>query len=163
MNQLKNITLAAPLGLILVIFLAGCGAEKEPDDGHGHEHSETADVHAPHLTMSADESMDHHGSTGKIEKPADARKVTVIATDFAFEPSNITAKPGEKLFIELVNTGNAVHMWQLEGKPETHVHTSGGETSSKVVIAPEKAGSYKLVCSTPGHVQFGMVGTLTVK
>jgi len=54
-------------------------------------------------------------------------------------------------------------MWQLEGKPETHVHTSGGETSSKVVIAPKKAGTYKLVCSTPGHVQLGMVGTLTVK
>lgn len=55
-----------------------------------------------------------------------------------------------------------IHMWQMEGKPETHVHTAAGETSAKVLIAPQKAGTYRIVCGTLGNVKLGMVSTLKV-
>jgi plastocyanin len=109
------------------------------------------------------DSMDHHSTTSTPEMPEDARKVTVVTTDYAFDPATITARPGEKLYIELVNEGNAVHMWQLEGKPETHIHTAVGETSTNVVTAPQKTGTYKIVCGTSGHEDLGMVGTLKVE
>ena len=111
----------------------------------------------------AEKSNNHHAAASNGQRPSDARKVTVEATDFAFDPATITAHPGEKLFIELVNKGDAVHMWQTENKPETHVHTPVGETSSKVVQAPGEAGNYRIICQTPGHEERGMVGTLEVR
>jgi plastocyanin len=170
MNQIKKNTCVTSAALILLLALSGSGADEESHSDQDHdsvEHQHGGDMpeaHMPHMIPEADDhTMDHHSANPAMEKPADARKITIIATDFTFDPATITAKPGEKLFIELINKGNAVHMWQLEGKHETHVHTATGETSAKVVIAPQKAGSYELVCSTPGHVQLGMVGTLKVE
>ena len=171
MNSIKKTSLATSAALILLLALSGCGADESSPSEHGHdsgEHAHGSDMPKTDVPHMASDSgghgmMDHHSDGAATKQPADARKVTVIATDFSFEPATVTAKPGEKLFIELINQGNAVHMWQLEGKPETHVHANAGETSAKVVIAPQKAGTYQLVCSTPGQVQLGMVGTLTVK
>lgn len=108
------------------------------------------------------ESGDPHTATFVGEKPDDARHITITATDFEFSPAEIRAKPGEKLYIELVNEGNVVHMWQLRDRPATHIHTPVGETSAKVVVAPESPGEYEIVCGTPGHEDRGMVGTLKV-
>ena len=91
------------------------------------------------------------------------RAVTITATDFAFEPKTITAAPGEKLYVTLINKGQAVHMWQLDGLPETHLHTPVGETAAKTIVAPSQTGPYKVICSTPGHEQLGMIGQLEVR
>ena len=170
MNSYKKTLFPLLIVSFLLLSLSGCGDSKESSPEHGndsdeHQHSSDmteADMH--HMTPDSDaHSMDAHSAESNMKKPADARQMTIVATDFAFDPANIIAKSGEKLFIELVNQGNVVHMWQLEGKPETHVHALAGVTSAKVVIAPEKAGTYQLVCGTPGHVQLGMVGTLKVE
>jgi uncharacterized cupredoxin-like copper-binding protein len=172
MKHLHVFPIAALLGSAFLFTLTGCDANKpagnESHEGHDHGSESSGDDAAmPNSHAGAGDhhagSGDHHAATPDTKQPSDARKITVVATDFAFDPATVTAKPGEKLFIELVNQGNAVHMWQLEGKPETHVHTAVGETSAKVVIAPQKVGTYKLVCTTPGHTELGMVGSLKVE
>lgn len=136
---------------------------QESTDSHSHEDADTHgdSDHAESGSAADHGSEGHHGSTEE-EKPTDARSVKIVATDFTFDPATITAKSGEKLYIILVNQGNAVHMWQIEGMPKTHVHTKPGETSTKVITAPAKSGRYKVVCQTAGHAKLGMVGTLKV-
>jgi len=165
----KNIS--AFLTISALLFIVGCGSE----NGTTHEpHSgEHMDEHTSHDGMAQDEpsgtdSHDHqdgnrhHQGNMMTDQPDDARLVSIIATDYEFSPAEVLAKPGEKLFIKLTNKGNSVHMWQIRDRPETHVHTPVGETSAKVVTAPETPGNYKVLCMTPGHEERGMVGTLKV-
>lgn len=151
--------------------LAGCGAESEHGEAHDTMHH---DEHA--MTMNEHEHADHmnsdsmhdmhegmnHDSHGIMEKPEDARLVTVTATEYEFSPSEITTNPNEKLFVKLVNKGKEVHMWQLRGKPETHIHTPAGKTAGKVIVAPKEPGEYEIFCATSGHEGRGMVGILKV-
>lgn len=167
---------------VALLAFTGCS---EDNDGVHHmmvdhqEHTATeADSHDNYATSSDQQGAENHSGhashenhSGEVDrhaatqetKPPDARAIRVVATDFAFEPANITAKPGEKLHIKLVNEGDAVHMWQIGDRMETHVHTNAGETSSKTVTAPVEPGVYDIVCTTPGHKDLGMVGSLTVR
>jgi len=170
MNQFRNSLFFILIAFIFLLNLSGCGGDEESVSSHHHDSEyeqrdkNTMQDHASHMTSEAENhSTGHHSASGEMEQPTDARKVSVVATDFRFNPATIVASPGEKLYIELVNRGNAVHMWQLEGKPETHVHTAVGETAANVITAPQEIGSYKIVCGTPGHVEKGMVGTLYVE
>lgn len=181
MNRKNTYLLAALFTALALLAFTGCSEGDRPDhhmmDGL-HEHADAAtgshDAHAAttdeseahdHANHASQDDHsgagDHHGSTQET-KPSDARAVRVVATDFAFEPKTITATPGEKLYVTLVNEGEAVHMWQIGDQMKTHVHTNAGETSSKVVTVPTEPGVYDLVCTTPGHEQLGMVGKLVV-
>lgn len=153
--------LAALISTSLLFALTGCDGGKSSEDSH-EDHNHGAAVPGDHHEGHAQHD-DHHSAKPNTQQPSDARKVTVEATDFAFNPATITAQPGEKLFIELVNKGSAVHMWEIEGVPGTHVHAPVGQTSREVVLAPTKRGSYRIICTTAGHEQLGMVGTLVVK
>lgn len=44
--------------------------------------------------------------------------------------------------------------WNAEVQPDDNVDLS--------FIAPDKPGTYQIVCGMPGHLQAGMVGTLEV-
>ncbi|MBT62765.1 MAG: hypothetical protein CML13_06090 [Puniceicoccaceae bacterium] len=181
MKQKNTYLLAASFAALASLVLTGCSEDDSPDrhmmDGL-HEHAEATDgSHDAHTSSNEGEAHDHashaspddhsgdgdHHASTQETKPSDARAVRVVATDFAFEPKTITAAPGEKLYVTLVNKGNAVHMWQIGDRMETHVHTNVGETSSKVVTVPTEPGVYNLVCTTPGHEQLGMVGKLEVR
>lgn len=162
----KSINLfLATLAAFAVLSLAGCGQNEETDthDHDSHSMMEESAESSAHSDGHDAHMGDHHEAGSHMEKkPTDARAVTITATDFAFDPKTITATPGEKLFVTLVNKGQAVHMWQLEGRPETHLHTPIGETAAKTIVAPMELGVYKVICSTPGHEQLGMIGQLEV-
>lgn len=142
------------------IALAGCGSEATTDSHmhEGHEHSNGGD-HDMHDGHSDDA---YSGSSSKMQESTDARHITITATEYAFDPAKIEAAPGEKLVIKLINKGNTVHMWQLKGMPDTHIHTRIGESATKVITAPEEVGDYKIYCATKGHEELGMVGSLSV-
>jgi uncharacterized cupredoxin-like copper-binding protein len=57
----------------------------------------------------------------------------------------------QKVQVGKVEIKGAIH--ELELKP-------GGE--AEWVIIPEKAGTYKLYCSIPGHAEAGMIGKIVV-
>lgn len=151
------------LAAALLLIATGCG-QNEETDWHDHSSHAMMEESAESASHNEGHSGEHHEDGSLMEKkPADARAITIIATDFAFEPKTITAAPGEKLYVTLVNKGQAVHMWQLEGLPETHLHTPVGETAAKTIVAPMKVSPYKIICSTPGHEQLGMIGQLEVR
>lgn len=110
---------------------------------------------------------------------AHAGKITVGATEYAFDPPAITAHAG-KLAITLDNKGQVPHelvvlktdeaadALKVSGgrvSEDTSVgeisETDGGATKTKTIDL--KAGKYVYVCNIPGHYGDGMRGTLTVK
>lgn len=103
--------------------------------------------------------------------------INVTLTDFAYSPTQFTVPAGQEINVDATNNGAVIHnfiimnlgttvgteytadddanvYWKLE------VPTGGSTTAS--FTAPTEPGEYEVVCSTPGHVQAGMVGTLTV-
>lgn len=163
--------------LIALLALVGCGEEDsvnpymhdmhEGDEPVGEQHN----MHTGDVATDGQHNMqmgemttgeDSKASTGMAET-MDARRITVTATDHAFDPSEIEATPGEKLAIQLTNQGNAGHMWQLKGMPATHIHAKHGQSATQVITVPEEAGDYKIFCGMEGHEEMGMVGTLSVQ
>jgi len=114
------------------LLLAGCG-----DDDHGGD--------------------DHGASTPVAE---DARRVEVIARNFEFEPSEITAEVGEDLAIVLTSE-DSLHDFTID-ELDSHVSVRRGETAEGGLHA-EEAGTYTFYCSVPGHQRAGMEGTLVVR
>jgi plastocyanin len=103
------------------------------------------------------------GSSGSSGAgPAGSYKV--IMTEFKFNPSAITVKPGTTTFF-LVNQGTVAHDMIIETQSGQRVAGSelvqaGGETT--FTASNLAAGSYLIICDQPGHEAAGMKGTLSV-
>ena len=93
-----------------------------------------------------------------------ARQIMVTGADFKFEPSEITARPGERLRIIFVNAGMAPHNLAIEGLDVTTQTIGPGQQSAVEFTVPAE-GEYPMTvfCSVPGHREQGMVGTLIVE
>jgi uncharacterized cupredoxin-like copper-binding protein len=99
------------------------------------------------------------GSAGN--QPAGSTKVTM--TDYKFTPADINVKSG-KVTLFLVNSGAVSHDMVVTGADGKSVGRSDliqpGD-SNTFTIADLPAGSYKVICDQPGHLENGMKGTLT--
>jgi uncharacterized cupredoxin-like copper-binding protein len=103
--------------------------------------------------------------------------IDVTMTDFQFSPNTFTVPAGETITLKSTNSGAVIHNFiimnqgtnvgnEFDEEDLDHVYwkleiAPGGETETSFQ-APEEPGDYEIVCSTPGHVQAGMLGTLTV-
>ena len=92
-------------------------------------------------------------------------QVTVTGTDaFRFNPSSIIVKAGQPLEVTFQNEGEILHDFTVQqglAKPVT-VLEDGGK-SGTATVTYDKPGTYKFLCSQPGHDQLGMHGTITVQ
>ena len=80
-----------------------------------------------------------------------------------FDTTKLTAKPGSDTFT-FTNESPIGHDFTIESSSgqevaATPVFTGG----TKSVTATLKPGTYKFLCTVPGHAAGGMEGTLTVK
>lgn len=135
------------------LLLAACG---DDDD-------QTADMPA----MDDDAGMDDDGHGGGHDDDEEdspvadgAREVEMTATDFAFDPDEITAEAGEDLAIVLTSE-DLLHDFTID-ELDAHVVADRGETAEGGVTADEP-GTYEFYCSVPGHREAGMEGTLIVE
>jgi plastocyanin len=89
------------------------------------------------------------------------QRVEVSATDFAFDPAEISADPGEITFA-LTNDGENPHALEIEGEgvDESSDTIDAGDTTDLTVELEE--GTYEIYCPVGDHKDRGMVGTLTV-
>jgi len=132
----------ALIALAASIWLAACGG----DDG-----GTTAATTAP------------AGATGAAGGAAE-QTVDVKATDFKFDPSDPTVKPGTVAF-KLTNDGETLHNLEVEGPsgeaqlPEDLQPGSEGEFS----VDLNKPGTYEFYCPVGNHRDLGMVGEVTVR
>jgi len=110
-------------------------------------------------------------------------KVTITMKEFGFEPNTINVTAGSPVELTLVNEGAIEHDFVIEVIPVTdvsdsnssdhqmtdehsefdlHTSTAAGETST-LTFTPTEPGTYKIICSVPGHKDAGMTGELIVK
>ena len=104
-------------------------------------------------------------------------QIDITLRDFQFTPGRFTVPAGSEITVTATHTGAVVHdflvmklgtdvghafdesdranvYWELKAEP--------GETKSGSFIAPLEPGEYQILCGTPGHLEAGMIGTLTV-
>lgn len=87
--------------------------------------------------------------------------VTITATEFKYDPNTITASPGQKVNVTLVNKGAVKHTFVIT-EANINITADVGQTATGSFTAPA-AGTYTFFCDQPGHKDAGMTGTLTVK
>ncbi len=101
----------------------------------------------------------------------------VTLTDFAYSPNELTVPAGQEITLDAANTGAVVHNFiimnlgtsagtEYTAEDDANVYwkleiPAGGSTTT-TFTAPSEPGEYEIVCSTPGHLQAGMMGKLVV-
>jgi plastocyanin len=103
------------------------------------------------------------GGTPAEPPEASASTLTVEATEWTFEPSEIRVAAGEHIAITVTNTGEQFHTFTV---PELDIDTGSlgpGSSLTLDVHLPAEAGSHELLCTFPDHAEAGMVGTLIVE
>lgn len=125
-------TLAVGLLAVLALLLAACGDEAGGNDAALEPSAD--DVHADH--------------------------VMVAATEFEFDPADVSIPADTPTTVMLENNGVVEHDWTVEGT-DIEIYTEPGESNAAEVELP--AGEYTVYCSIPGHRDAGMEGTLTVE
>ena len=102
---------------------------------------------------------------------------SITLTDFAYTPTQLTVPAGKEITLDAANTGAVIHNFlimnlgtsagtEYTAEDDANVYwklevPSGGSTTA-TFTAPTEPGEYEVVCSTPGHLQAGMVGKLIV-
>ena len=85
---------------------------------------------------------------------ATATTITVKATEFKFTLSKKSAPHGKVTF-KVTNKGHVKHDFKINGK-KTPLISPGKSASVTVTL---KKGSFKYMCTVPGHAAAGMKGT----
>ena len=109
---------------------------------------------------------------------AQTAEVEVTMTDFAFDPAEISVPAGAEVTLTMTNDGSVEHNWVLMEQGYTaeppfndedqqnvlfEASVPADETETVTFTAPSEAGTYQVVCSIPGHLEAGMIGSLTVE
>jgi plastocyanin len=127
-------TLFTSAVLASALFLSACGGGTE-------------------ATPAADGDADTSTSSGGV---------TVVATEFAFDPEDFSLPADEDVELTLENKGVVEHDIVVEELDDRElVYADAGQTVTETVTVP--AGTYVFYCSIPGHRAAGMEGTLTVE
>lgn len=94
------------------------------------------------------------GPTGPVQET-----LQVEASEFAFEPSDLTASPDTVTAIEVENVGRVEHDLVID-QANLRIVAAASESAEGRFSLP--AGTYPFYCSIPGHLAAGMEGTLTI-
>ena len=70
---------------------------------------------------------------------------------------------GQPVKLTLKNNGVVEHNWRAQVGSDAPMVTARPKQSASTTFTPQTAGTFKFVCTMPGHEQSGMVGTLVVK
>lgn len=108
------------------------------------------------------------------------QQVAIDATtsEFAYQPPNWEVPANAQVTLTLTNDGKVIHTWTLmeAGYTVTPPYTADDnqhvlqafqvdvdQVQTFTFSAPSEPGTYEIVCAEPGHLEAGMMGTLTVK
>lgn len=87
---------------------------------------------------------------------------TVNGKEFEFSTDKMVVKAGEPVTITFKNEGRISHNLAIPELSVTTKTIQGGKTA-EMTFTPEKPGTYRFICSVPGHAQAGMHGELIVQ
>jgi uncharacterized cupredoxin-like copper-binding protein len=167
-TKMKLKILVMPAFLALAVLAFGCGGSSDSD----------SDATGSTAAKSADTEAGETSNTTSVPG-AENNVITVNMSEYAFDPSSVTSKPGPAT-ISAVNDGSVVHelvLLKTNADPaklpvvggEIDESTSVGEVADVEPGATKEAtvdltpGKYVMVCALPGHYEGGMYGALIVK
>ncbi|HSH82856.1 MAG TPA: heavy metal translocating P-type ATPase, partial [Herpetosiphonaceae bacterium] len=100
---------------------------------------------------------------GAAADAGQVQRVSVRMTEYAFEPRQVVVKVNQPVEVTVTNAGRTAHDWSPQALGQAiHVHSEAGEEASGR-FTPVKVGTFKVICTEPGHEQLGMVGELVVQ
>lgn len=121
----------------------------------------------------ADASSSHDGAVHTDSATADSdmqvgnvMTISVVATNFNYDPQRLTVAPGEKVKIRLINHGSVKHNIEFElpsGEVEFEQPVPPGQSKTLTLTAPQKPGQYVVYCPVDNHRNKGMTATLIVQ
>ena len=124
------------------------------------------------------------GSEGDEEQGAPPRALSLTMSDLAFEPETITVREGERVEVQLTNTGSMEHDFTIDDLPLEGLRSSGGTQAAghahheadaalhialaardvgSLEFAATESGAYEYYCSVAGHREAGMSGVFVVE
>ena len=89
-----------------------------------------------------------------------AAEASISMVDIAFEPTELRIAADTDVTITAINDGALPHSFTITDVADTGEIAAGDSGTVTVNLA---AGEYEFICSVPGHVDAGMVGTLIVE
>jgi uncharacterized cupredoxin-like copper-binding protein len=98
--------------------------------------------------------------------PGPEREVSVGMTEYAFLPTTIEVSAGERVRINVRNTGRLEHDFAPDQRGValglSHLHLAPGSSASFDWTAPNDPAEVRIVCTLVGHEALGMVARLVV-
>lgn len=91
---------------------------------------------------------------------AGAEAITVVATDFAYEPSTIELAAGEPVNLTLDVQDGGHDFTAADVGFRIPILDAPGSATATLLI--EEPGTYTFQCNVPGHAGQGMTGTIVV-
>jgi uncharacterized cupredoxin-like copper-binding protein len=103
--------------------------------------------------------------------------LTVDMQEFSFNPSTYRVPAGAEVTLTLTNSGALEHEWVVmnlgaqasepfDENDEANIYweeeLDAGQSGTFTFTAPNEPGEYQVVCGIAGHLEAGMVGSLTV-
>lgn len=139
---MKKLVLVA--AIVAAIALAGCTVFEATPPAE----------EAPATTTEPQENATTTPVSPLSEAP---KEINMVSSDLAFVPSSLSLKLNEP--VKLVFNNSGTHTFTVD---ELGINVPLIGTSSSVEFTPVQAGAFEFYCSTPGHKEGGMKGTLTV-
>ncbi|MGH2535178.1 MAG: cupredoxin domain-containing protein [Thermomicrobiales bacterium] len=99
-------------------------------------------------------------AAGAEQAQEQATAIQIDMVDFAFEPPTLEVAADTEVTVQLTNSGALIHDFSIEALDINEVLDPGG-SAEFTFTAP--AGEYEIICTQPGHLEAGMVGTLTAR
>lgn len=103
--------------------------------------------------------------------------ISVVMTDFHFEPAQFTVPAGQEITINVVNNGAVEHEFVIfklgttagekfgnedEDNIYWEVEVLPGQSATETFTAPSEPGEYYVTCGIEGHLEAGMNAKLIV-
>lgn len=151
----SRLTIAATLTASALAY-TGIGCTQQPQ--------ETGQADAPPAQPAAGAS-EQEPATAEAEAER-VRVVELAATDLAFDPATITAAPGERLMLRVVNRGRSPHSLELhlpDRELQLEEELKPEKSATLTFDAPQEPGTYVYYCPVGDHREKGMEGQLVVQ
>ena len=89
----------------------------------------------------------------------EARKLTIDATEYEYEPGSIKVSPGERLIVTVKNTGRIFHTFTID-ELNIDIPLNPGEERTVEIVIPSGVDKITFYCKP--HRGLGMVGEFIV-
>ena len=93
---------------------------------------------------------------------AGATRLAVTARDTAFTPADLRVEGGRAAVLSFRNDDPIFHDWEVEGLANVDAGARPGQTRT-IRFTIDQPGTYRILCTVPGHAEAGMAGTLVVE